>query len=74
MYMQVDNVSMEIVEGDPRNVLCDAVERNQAPILVLGSHGYGVVKRYIYIYIYIYIYDSIPIPNPILIAIQLRTI
>jgi nucleotide-binding universal stress UspA family protein len=50
MYMQVDNVSMEIVEGDPRNVLCDAVERNQAPILVLGSHGYGVVKRYIYIY------------------------
>jgi hypothetical protein len=70
MYMQVDNVSMEIVEGDPRNVLCDAVERNQAPILVLGSHGYGVVKRYIYIYIY----DSIPIPNPILIAIQLRTI
>ncbi|XP_059435292.1 universal stress protein PHOS32-like [Corylus avellana] len=41
----VDNVSMEIVEGDPRNVLCDAVERNRAPILVLGSHGYGVVKR-----------------------------
>ncbi|XP_062155217.1 uncharacterized protein LOC133863278 [Alnus glutinosa] len=41
----VDDVSMEIVEGDPRNVLCDAVDRHHATILVVGSHGYGLVKR-----------------------------
>jgi nucleotide-binding universal stress UspA family protein len=40
------DVSMEIVEGDPRNVLCDAVDRHHATILVVGSHGYGLVKRY----------------------------
>jgi hypothetical protein len=31
----------EVVEGDTRNVLCDAVERHDAELLVVGSHGYG---------------------------------
>ncbi|KAK7251762.1 hypothetical protein RIF29_35246 [Crotalaria pallida] len=41
----VHGVVMEVVEGDARNVLCDAVERHQASLLVLGSHGYGAIKR-----------------------------
>ncbi|GMN62400.1 hypothetical protein TIFTF001_031490 [Ficus carica] len=39
---EVDDVNVEIVEGDPRNVICEAVDRHHASILVVGSHGYGV--------------------------------
>nr|ABK22555.1 unknown [Picea sitchensis] len=35
----------EMVEGDARNVLCEAVERHGADILAVGSHGYGAIKR-----------------------------
>ncbi|XP_071720525.1 uncharacterized protein [Rutidosis leptorrhynchoides] len=38
-------VNVEIVEGDARNVLCEAVDRHHATILVVGSHGYGAIKR-----------------------------
>lgn len=41
----VDGVVAEVVEGDPRNVLCDAVEKHHAAMLVVGSHGYGAIKR-----------------------------
>ncbi|KAM1534460.1 hypothetical protein ACFX15_007896 [Malus domestica] len=41
----VTDVVVEVVEGDARNVLCDAVERHHASILVVGSHGYGAIKR-----------------------------
>lgn len=34
--------------GGARNVLCEAVERHKASMLVSGSHGYGAMKRYIY--------------------------
>jgi hypothetical protein len=44
--MQVKDVMVEVVEGDGRNVLCEAVERHHASILVVGSHGYGAIKRY----------------------------
>ena len=37
---------MEVVEGDARNVLCEAVDRHHATMLVVGSHGYGAIKRY----------------------------
>ncbi|KAK1287101.1 hypothetical protein QJS10_CPB19g01421 [Acorus calamus] len=43
--LQITDYDVEIVEGDPRNVLCDAVERHHADILVVGSHGYGKLKR-----------------------------
>ncbi|XVF38731.1 hypothetical protein REPUB_Repub20aG0126900 [Reevesia pubescens] len=42
------NVSIEVIEGDPRNVICEAVEKHHATMLVMGSHGYGVVKRFEY--------------------------
>ncbi|XP_068310155.1 universal stress protein PHOS34-like isoform X2 [Pyrus communis] len=41
----VTDVVVEVMEGDARNVLCEAAERHQASILVVGSHGYGAIKR-----------------------------
>ncbi|KAK8684530.1 hypothetical protein V6N13_040553 [Hibiscus sabdariffa] len=41
----VKEVDVEVMEGDPRNVLCEAVDKHQASVLVVGSHGYGLMKR-----------------------------
>ncbi|XP_042452762.1 universal stress protein PHOS34-like isoform X1 [Zingiber officinale] len=41
----VRDVECEVHEGDPRIVLCQAVEKHHAEILVVGSHGYGAIKR-----------------------------
>ncbi|CAL5425998.1 unnamed protein product [Camellia sinensis] len=41
----VTGVVLEVMEGDARNVLCEAVEKHHASILVVGSHGYGAIKR-----------------------------
>ncbi|PHT82366.1 hypothetical protein T459_15381 [Capsicum annuum] len=41
----VSNVACEIIEGDARNVICEAVEKHHASILAMGSHGYGAFKR-----------------------------
>ena len=49
MFCQVNDVTAEVVEGDPRNVLCDAVDKYRAAILVVGSHGYGAIKRYTFV-------------------------
>ncbi|WVZ90680.1 hypothetical protein U9M48_036962 [Paspalum notatum var. saurae] len=42
---QVADAVFEAAEGDARNVLCEAVERHGAEMLVVGSHGYGAIKR-----------------------------
>ncbi|KAM0922207.1 hypothetical protein ACQ4PT_006308 [Festuca glaucescens] len=36
---------IEVIEGEPRYVLCNAVEMHGADLLVVGSHGYGAIKR-----------------------------
>ncbi|OVA02651.1 Universal stress protein A [Macleaya cordata] len=41
----VKDVTVDVVEGDARNVLCDAVDRHHATVLIVGSHGYGALKR-----------------------------
>ncbi|KGN44933.1 universal stress protein PHOS34 [Cucumis sativus] len=41
----VHDVLLEVIEGDARNVLCEAVEKHHASMLVVGSHGYGAIKR-----------------------------
>ncbi|KAK6239364.1 hypothetical protein QUC31_004833 [Theobroma cacao] len=41
----VNDAVVEVVEGDARNVLCEAVEKHHASMLVVGSHGYGAIKR-----------------------------
>ncbi|CAN6351964.1 unnamed protein product [Urochloa humidicola] len=43
--LQVSDAEFEAPEGDARSVLCDAVERHHAEMLVVGSHGYGAIKR-----------------------------
>ncbi|KAL6499478.1 hypothetical protein OROGR_027388 [Orobanche gracilis] len=40
----VHDVMYEVVGGDARNVLCEAVEKHHASVLVVGSHGYGAIK------------------------------
>lgn len=42
---QASDAVFEALEGDARNVLCEAVERHGAEMLVVGSHGYGAIKR-----------------------------
>ncbi|GJM95480.1 hypothetical protein PR202_ga12220 [Eleusine coracana subsp. coracana] len=42
---QVSDAAFEVVEGDASNVLCEAVEKHRAELLVVGSHGYGAIKR-----------------------------
>lgn len=41
----MNDVIFEVLEGDARNVLCEAVEKHHASILVVGNHGYGAIKR-----------------------------
>ncbi|XP_022147488.1 universal stress protein PHOS34-like [Momordica charantia] len=41
----VQDAVLEVIEGDARNVLCEAVDRHHASVLVVGSHGYGAIKR-----------------------------
>ncbi|KAL6896589.1 hypothetical protein ACP4OV_007161 [Aristida adscensionis] len=36
---------IEVVEGEPKNVLCGAAEKHGADLLAVGSHGHGAIKR-----------------------------
>ncbi|KAJ6823895.1 universal stress protein PHOS34-like [Iris pallida] len=38
-------VETRIEVGDPRDVICEVVEKLGADMLVMGSHGYGLIKR-----------------------------
>ncbi|NP_001159181.1 uncharacterized protein LOC100304266 [Zea mays] len=42
---EVTDVGYEAIEGDARSVICDAVERHHAEILVVGCHAYSKWKR-----------------------------
>ena len=44
MVIQVESETM-LVYGDPREAICDVVVKLQPNMLVMGSHGYGVIKR-----------------------------
>lgn len=41
------NVIVETVSeiGDPKDAICDAIEKLQIDLLIIGSHGYGMLKR-----------------------------
>ncbi|XP_078445400.1 adenine nucleotide alpha hydrolases-like superfamily protein [Wolffia australiana] len=47
IYLQYPNIKteMKVGTGDARDVICDLVEKVGADLLVIGSHGYGFVKR-----------------------------
>ncbi|XP_030957778.1 universal stress protein PHOS32-like [Quercus lobata] len=38
-------VETKIEHGDPRDVICQMTEKLGAAVLVMGSHGYGLIKR-----------------------------
>ncbi|KAI0493433.1 universal stress protein PHOS32 [Dendrobium catenatum] len=38
-------VEIKVQNGDPRDVICEMVEKLGADMLVMGSHGYGPLKR-----------------------------
>ncbi|KAH0924485.1 hypothetical protein HID58_016741 [Brassica napus] len=42
---RVDGAMFEVFEGDARSILCDVVDKHHASLLVVGSHGYGAIKR-----------------------------
>ncbi|XP_044482927.1 universal stress protein A-like protein isoform X3 [Mangifera indica] len=46
-HLQNSNVKVEarVVNGDPRDVICEMVEKLGVDVLVMGSHGYGWIKR-----------------------------
>ncbi|VAH26597.1 unnamed protein product [Triticum turgidum subsp. durum] len=37
---------VDVVDGEPKHVLCDAVEKHRADLLVVGSQGYGAIRRW----------------------------
>ncbi|KAK9146948.1 hypothetical protein Sjap_006851 [Stephania japonica] len=42
----LNEVTIDVVEGaDARHVICEPVEKYNATMLVLGSHGHGRLKR-----------------------------
>lgn len=45
-YVLQIRVERRVEGGDPRDVICQTVERLNADILVMGSHGYGLIKRW----------------------------
>jgi nucleotide-binding universal stress UspA family protein len=53
----VSDAVFEIHEGDARNVLCEAVERHHADMLVVGSHGYGAIKRFAPLFFFSIIFE-----------------
>ncbi|XP_058083432.1 universal stress protein A-like protein [Magnolia sinica] len=36
---------VKVENGDPRDVVCEMSEKLKTDVLVLGSHGYGFIKR-----------------------------
>ncbi|TKW28832.1 hypothetical protein SEVIR_3G354100v4 [Setaria viridis] len=42
---EVTDVCYEAMEGDARSVICEAVDRHHAEMLVVGCHGYSKWKR-----------------------------
>lgn len=54
IYSQV-NVKTQVVVGDPKYKICEAVENLHADLLVMGSRAYGRIKRYQSLLLYLYL-------------------
>ena len=44
-YVNKVKVEATVEIGDPRDLICEMVEKCKPDFLVLGSHGYGAIKR-----------------------------
>lgn len=40
-----NDVSVKVIEGDARKVLCGVVEKNNVSMLIVVNRGYGALKR-----------------------------
>ncbi|KAK6915659.1 UspA [Dillenia turbinata] len=38
-------VETKVESGDPRDVICEMVEKLGPDLLIMGTHGYGLIKR-----------------------------
>lgn len=49
--LQIKNPSLaittEIINGSPKSVILEEAEKLKADLIILGSHGYGAVKRFL---------------------------
>ncbi|KAL8188820.1 hypothetical protein R6Q57_029575 [Mikania cordata] len=43
--LQDVKVETRVETGDPRDVICDVAEKMGVDMVVMGSHGYGLIKR-----------------------------
>ncbi|KAL5728242.1 hypothetical protein ACHQM5_001354 [Ranunculus cassubicifolius] len=43
--LQNIKVETKVQNGDPRDVICEAAEMLGVDVLVMGTHGYGMIKR-----------------------------
>ncbi|KAF5956979.1 hypothetical protein HYC85_004204 [Camellia sinensis] len=41
-------VEMRVESGDARDVICQVAEKLDVNLVVMGSHGYGLIKRWVY--------------------------
>ncbi|KAK9112871.1 hypothetical protein Scep_020390 [Stephania cephalantha] len=42
---KVKNVKMEVIVGEPKEVICEYVDKVHADLLVMGSRAYGPIKK-----------------------------
>lgn len=40
------NAEMKVLTGDPRDAITETIDKLKADFLVMGSHGFGPIKRY----------------------------
>ncbi|KAK4282725.1 hypothetical protein QN277_014069 [Acacia crassicarpa] len=45
MNLQQVKVETRVEKGDPRDVICGMAEKLGMDVVVLGSHGHGLIKR-----------------------------
>ena len=44
VFVQV-NVEIQVLSGDARDVITETTEKFKPDFLVMGSHGFGAIKR-----------------------------
>ena len=47
LFLVKVKVETRIDHGDPRDVICEMTQNLGADMLVMGSHGYGLFKRWV---------------------------
>ncbi|KAJ7973281.1 Universal stress protein A-like protein [Quillaja saponaria] len=45
MCKDLHDVETIVESGDPRDVICEMADKLAADVLVMGTHGYGLIKR-----------------------------